>query len=255
MARAVFSPLPPLASSGDELSPDTSERSSESPAFSPTGPRFEVSPSLSAGSGPIVRRQLFSPSSFSSSPSSPGPGDLQFEQLSLVIVKAEPQSPRVLTLGVGVVAVDGASSSASPLASGDAAAAGPLVVKRPRGRPRKHPKPDPEEKKKKMSPKARSKTGCGTCRRRKKKCDETKPQCTSLKSVVPPVANIAGISCEKNNVRCEGYPTKKYWLSGKQKSILKSKAPPLQHFTCSFFRPTEMGPVGSRSTSYINPRR
>jgi len=47
--------------------------------------------------------------------------------------------------------------------------------KRPRGRPRKNPKPDPEAKAKVH--KGRSKTGCGTCRRRKKKCDEAKPIC------------------------------------------------------------------------------
>jgi len=49
--------------------------------------------------------------------------------------------------------------------------------KRPRGRPRKHP----------LSPvvntgkvtKGRSKTGCITCRKRKKKCDEAKPRCES----------------------------------------------------------------------------
>jgi hypothetical protein len=48
-------------------------------------------------------------------------------------------------------------------------------VKRPRGRPRKHPKPSPEALAKVA--KGRSKTGCITCRRRKKKCDETKPGC------------------------------------------------------------------------------
>jgi hypothetical protein len=47
--------------------------------------------------------------------------------------------------------------------------------KRPRGRPRKHPVPtiDPASK----IAKGRSKTGCITCRKRKKKCDETKPRC------------------------------------------------------------------------------
>lgn len=48
-------------------------------------------------------------------------------------------------------------------------------IKRPRGRPRKHP----------LTPvvvtgkitKGRSKTGCITCRKRKKKCDEAKPRC------------------------------------------------------------------------------
>lgn len=51
----------------------------------------------------------------------------------------------------------------------------PALVKRPRGRPRKHPKPTPESMAKVA--KGRSKTGCITCRRRKKKCDETKPGC------------------------------------------------------------------------------
>jgi hypothetical protein len=51
----------------------------------------------------------------------------------------------------------------------------PAVIKRPRGRPRKHPKISPETMSK--ITKGRSKTGCITCRRRKKKCDETKPGC------------------------------------------------------------------------------
>jgi len=49
------------------------------------------------------------------------------------------------------------------------------ITKRPRGRPRKHPKPSVEDKAKVT--KGRSKTGCKTCRRRKKKCDERKPGC------------------------------------------------------------------------------
>lgn len=49
------------------------------------------------------------------------------------------------------------------------------IVKRPRGRPRKHPRLNPEDKAKVA--KNRSKTGCITCRRRKKKCDEKKPGC------------------------------------------------------------------------------
>ena len=47
--------------------------------------------------------------------------------------------------------------------------------KRPRGRPRKHPLPSPSAAAK--ITKGRSKTGCVTCRRRKKKCDEAKPEC------------------------------------------------------------------------------
>lgn len=49
--------------------------------------------------------------------------------------------------------------------------------KRPRGRPRKHPAtPAPGQSK---ITKGRSKTGCITCRKRKKKCDEAKPRCTT----------------------------------------------------------------------------
>jgi hypothetical protein len=51
----------------------------------------------------------------------------------------------------------------------------PAQTKRPRGRPRKHLKPTPESMAKVT--KGRSKTGCITCRKRKKKCDETKPGC------------------------------------------------------------------------------
>lgn len=52
----------------------------------------------------------------------------------------------------------------------------PTVAKRPRGRPRKYPLPVPGEAT--NSPgKGRSKTGCITCRKRKKKCDEAKPGC------------------------------------------------------------------------------
>lgn len=51
----------------------------------------------------------------------------------------------------------------------------PAQTKRPRGRPRKHPKPTLESMAKVT--KGRSKTGCITCRKRKKKCDETKPGC------------------------------------------------------------------------------
>lgn len=46
---------------------------------------------------------------------------------------------------------------------------------RRRGRPRKELIPEPVLSK---APKPRSKTGCKTCRKRKKKCDEGRPGCT-----------------------------------------------------------------------------
>ncbi|KAI1431235.1 fungal-specific transcription factor domain-containing protein [Xylaria sp. CBS 124048] len=72
--------------------------------------------------------------------------------------------------------------------------------KRPRGRPRKHPL-GPQNAGSKVA-KARSKTGCITCRKRKKKCDEGKPRC---------------FNCEKNAVVCEGYHEKTLWKSGREK--------------------------------------
>lgn len=105
-----------------------------------------------------------------------------------------------------------------------------VALPRKRGRPRKHPIAE-----QKKAAHARSKTGCGTCRRRKKKCDETKPAC---------------MNCEKNNVVCDGYAPREPWRSGKQKTLtirtqLPTELPLLvegiegsvdqlffQHFTC-----------------------
>ncbi|ATY58267.1 C6 transcription factor [Cordyceps militaris] len=72
--------------------------------------------------------------------------------------------------------------------------------KRGRGRPRKNPIPAPTNGTKVT--KGRSKTGCITCRKRKKKCDEAKPGC---------------MNCEKNSVLCEGYNEKQIWKSGKDR--------------------------------------
>ena len=59
----------------------------------------------------------------------------------------------------------------------------PASVPRKRGRPRKHPLPGPNTQIK--ITKGRSKTGCITCRRRKKKCDETKPAYVPLPGHFP----------------------------------------------------------------------
>ncbi|KAJ5163728.1 Protein of unknown function DUF3468 [Penicillium coprophilum] len=82
----------------------------------------------------------------------------------------------------------------------DVESGAPVPVPRKRGRPRKHPLPVPGGQAK--ITKGRSKTGCITCRRRKKKCDETKPACQN---------------CQKNAVVCEGYPLKEIWKSGRQR--------------------------------------
>ncbi|KAH7322744.1 fungal-specific transcription factor domain-containing protein [Stachybotrys elegans] len=83
----------------------------------------------------------------------------------------------------------------------DASSTGPVKQKRPRGRPRKHPL-TPIVAASKVT-KGRSKTGCITCRKRKKKCDEAKPRC---------------MNCEKNAVVCEGYHEKQIWKSGKERA-------------------------------------
>ncbi|KAK0649352.1 fungal-specific transcription factor domain-containing protein [Cercophora newfieldiana] len=92
-------------------------------------------------------------------------------------------------------------------------ATGEPRAKRPRGRPRKHPL-TPSIVANKIT-KGRSKTGCLTCRKRKKKCDEAKPRC---------------MNCEKNAVVCEGYPEKQIWKSGKEKAEeerMRSRSLPL----------------------------
>jgi hypothetical protein len=92
----------------------------------------------------------------------------------------------------------------APLAAdtnADAPAQAQPKTKRPRGRPRKHPL-TPIVTANKVT-KGRSKTGCLTCRKRKKKCDEAKPRC---------------MNCYKNAVICEGYPEKTVWKSGKEKA-------------------------------------
>jgi hypothetical protein len=90
-----------------------------------------------------------------------------------------------------------------------------VVGRRPRGRPRKHPKTSPTALAK--PPKGRSKTGCRTCRRRKKKCDETKPICmapslecfcrTELTRYRPMLRkeqrDLRGLSSKRNLAECE----------------------------------------------------
>lgn len=91
-------------------------------------------------------------------------------------------------------------------------------VNRGRGRPRKHPVRDLV----KSSPKGRSKTGCFTCRKRKKKCDEAKPACKPIGCYGLPCRDLLipriGKNCQKHNVVCEGYPEKTIWKSGNERA-------------------------------------
>lgn len=66
-----------------------------------------------------------------------------------------------------------------------------------------------ELKKRKRQFANRTKTGCGTCRRRKKKCDETKPECNN---------------CTRGGFICEGYANKVPW----PKNGVSKPPPPLQ---------------------------
>jgi hypothetical protein len=50
----------------------------------------------------------------------------------------------------------------------------------------------------------RTKTGCQTCRKRKKKCDEAKPECQN---------------CRRGGFVCEGYTSKTTW----SKSTVQSR--------------------------------
>ncbi|KAK2783333.1 hypothetical protein FQN51_004439 [Onygenales sp. PD_10] len=114
----------------------------------------------------------------------------------------------------------------------------PNAPPRKRGRPRKHPLPVPGQAK---IAKGRSKTGCITCRRRKKKCDETKPSC---------------LNCQKNAVVCEGYPVKEIWKSGKQKMEEGKTKLPSGKLACYGFHLADLwfSPAGRRNSIATIPR-
>jgi hypothetical protein len=88
--------------------------------------------------------------------------------------------PKLEPLDEDEVRLDDVKEAPLVLGSVDGALRGPGKVKRPRGRPRKHPLTPAATAK---TAKGRSKTGCLTCRKRKKKCDEAKPRCECLEEL------------------------------------------------------------------------
>ncbi|KAK6006644.1 hypothetical protein QM012_005652 [Aureobasidium pullulans] len=70
----------------------------------------------------------------------------------------------------------------------------------------------------------RSKTGCKTCRRRKKKCDEARPGCQN---------------CAKNNIICGGYEMRKPWRKGARSKNSALVIPELPHIISAIDDPLD----------------
>ncbi|KAG9811955.1 hypothetical protein KCU68_g20467, partial [Aureobasidium melanogenum] len=70
----------------------------------------------------------------------------------------------------------------------------------------------------------RSKTGCKTCRRRKKKCDEARPGCQN---------------CAKNNIICGGYEMRKPWRKGARSKNSAVVIPELPHIISAIDDPLD----------------
>lgn len=153
-AAAVLGPA--LPSPGARLSISTSPRSSTSSSESPrTATTFSFSVRyMNNGNSP----------SSSGDDVVPKVEEMDDDDDELIDAKAEPS-------------LEESNETSSTVSPGNPNGS---VTRRPRGRPRKHPKTLPMSNMK--QPKGRSKTGCITCRRRKKKCDETKPACTALQA-------------------------------------------------------------------------
>ncbi|KAK3689655.1 fungal-specific transcription factor domain-containing protein [Podospora appendiculata] len=124
--------------------------------------------------------------------------DIAWDQSSddvLAVPKLEPMDEDDFRMG------DVQEAPSTPMPIAHPSVSDQPKAKRPRGRPRKHPLASNTAASK--ITKGRSKTGCLTCRKRKKKCDEAKPRC---------------MNCEKNAVVCEGYPDKQIWKSGRERA-------------------------------------
>jgi hypothetical protein len=95
-----------------------------------------------------------------------------------------------------------------------AASSTPARTTQPRGLPRKHPEPASAS-----LPKGGSKTGCITCRKRRKKCDERKPGCKFPVFFALLKLIHSGVNCERNSVECEGYPIETIWRASQRESV------------------------------------
>lgn len=89
---------------------------------------------------------------------------------------------------------------------------------------------DPKKRKRNFS--NRTKTGCLTCRKRKKKCDELKPECNN---------------CIRGGFICQGYPNQR----GYQKMETKSAAVPLESKDPSYIPPGAYG-MPQPQPAYVN---
>ena len=118
--------------------------------------------------------------------------------------------------GIKIEEVESDENNIKALPSSSASPTQP-PIKRSRGRPRKNPLISPDTK---LSKTGRTRTGCLTCRKRKKKCDENKPECPSpvLLMVGDSTDSSAGNNCRRNSYICEGYRQRVFWQSGEQKA-------------------------------------
>ena len=89
----------------------------------------------------------------------------------------------------------------NPEPTDNTAANASTKVKRPRGRPRKLSIVPTAAATSGKIAKGRSKTGCVTCRKRKKKCDEAKPRCKSRFTFLPKFPNVSKLTDVDNLLR------------------------------------------------------
>lgn len=112
---------------------------------------------------------------------------------------------------------------------------------------------DPKKRKRNFS--NRTKTGCMTCRKRKKKCDEQKPECElhvshGYNTIGADV--YIGVNCIKGGFVCAGYPPQRG--PGWQKPDTKSPTVPLESKDPSYVPPGAYGmPQPGPSDPYGNP--